>query len=554
VRKHLPLAIFAALAVASLTAAIVAQNAADSAARLKFEALADEAVSRIEVRLELHRSLLRATLAFMAAERGEVEREQFREFVDTLDIRTRYSGVLGIGYAPLVRPGEESRIEAALKEGYGLVRGVRPEVTDAEFRTPILFLEPNDQRNRAALGYDMFSNPTRREAMITAIATGEASASGRVDLVQDADQPGTPGFLVYLPLRKEGAAANGGSMRSDVLGFVYAPYRAEDLFNAALGRMPVLPLDITVYDGEVAQDSLLYASRTEPEGLSEGLSTIRRMAFGGRLWTLVARPTAAFERPTSPLIPFGIGLLGIVLAGAIAMVARYQARAYEAIAALQRSTEHSLEERELMLQEMKHRIKNSIARVLAIARQTAAHSQDLQQFSESFSARLQAMAASQDMLTRSRWQKAELGELLRTELQQVFGRDLDESLLKGPRVMLDATTTQALGLTFHELATNALKYGNVLGGGRLSVTWWLSGPKRQRHLNLDWHEGGAGPVTPPATTGFGTRLIDMNIRRELGGTIERDYGPDGLHVRIEVPLRRPDHSGSMEAAARPPGA
>ncbi|TIT45393.1 MAG: histidine kinase, partial [Mesorhizobium sp.] len=86
-------------------------------------------------------------------------------------------------------------------------------------------------------------------------------------------------------------------------------------------------------------------------------------------------------------------------------VARYQERAYDAVSALHETTEKSLLEKDLMLQEMKHRIKNSITRVLAIARQTASRATDVNEFSASFSARLQAMAASQDMLTRSRWQK-----------------------------------------------------------------------------------------------------------------------------------------------------
>ena len=91
-----------------------------------------------------------------------------------------------------------------------------------------------------------------------------------------------------------------------------------------------------------------------------------------------------------------------------------------------------------MLQEMKHRIKNSITRVLAIARQTAANP-NIDDFSASFAARLQAMAASQDMLTRSQWQKADLGELLRTELEQVFGKNLEAGMCPD-RVELDETS------------------------------------------------------------------------------------------------------------------
>src|SRR5690606_2161824 len=197
--------------------------------------------------------------------------------------------------------------------------------------------------------------------------------------------------------------------------------------------------------------------------------------------------------------------------------------------------ENSLLEKDLMLQEMKHRIKNSITRVLAIARQTAANAKDVGEFSDSFSARLQAMAASQDMLTRSRWQKADLGELLRIELAQVFGKELPGGVRTGPKVMLSEPMTQGLGLPFHELATNALKYGEAGNSpDALKVEWQVR--NQGSLLALFWRETSAVAVTPPEKPGFGTKLIDMNITRELKGTIRRDYGAHGLQIMIEIPL------------------
>jgi len=162
----------------------------------------------------------------------------------------------------------------------------------------------------------------------------------------------------------------------------------------------------------------------------------------------------------------------------------------------------------------------------------------MSEFASSFSARLQAMAASQDMLTRSRWQKADLEDLLRIELGQVFGKELPDGLLSGPQVLLDETTTQALGLTFHELATNALKYGEAANSvGALKVDWRVEGPKSARMLVLNWRESGQTALTAPAKTGFGTKLIDMNITRELNGTISREFRAYGLMVTIRIPLQ-----------------
>lgn len=146
------------------------------------------------------------------------------------------------------------------------------------------------------------------------------------------------------------------------------------------------------------------------------------------------------------------------------------------------------------------------------------------------------MAASQDVLTRARWQKADLVDLLAIELGQAFGNELPPGMLSGPSVRLDETMTQALGLTFHELATNTLKYGDVSG---LKVTWEVVREGRNRRLRIRWSETGLSNVEEPERTGFGTKLIDMTITRELDGTIRRDYRSDGLLVQIVVPLGKP---------------
>jgi two-component sensor histidine kinase len=313
---------------------------------------------------------------------------------------------------------------------------------------------------------------------------------------------------------------------------LFAAFRAQVLVKAALDKFPALPVYAEVFDGSRDTQSLLFRSENVvAPGMN--LATTRQLLVAGRPWTIEFRPTTDFTRPSSQVIPLLLGLFGLLLAFAIALLQRYQTRAYDAVSKLQENAENSLLEKDLMLQEMKHRIKNSITRVLAIARQTAASAKDIGEFSESFSARLQAMAASQDMLTRSRWQKADLGELLRTELGQVFGKELPGGVLSGPKVMLSETTTQALGLTFHELATNALKYGEAGNSTHgLKVEWQLVDDM----LSLSWQETGSLAVTPPEKPGFGTRLIDMNIVRELKGTIRRDYRPDGLHIEIEIPM------------------
>ena len=173
----------------------------------------------------------------------------------------------------------------------------------------------------------------------------------------------------------------------------------------------------------------------------------------------------------------------------------------------------------MMLQEMKHRIKNSIARVLAIARQTASHADSLEDFSNSFMARMQAMARAQDMLTRSHWQRADLHELLTTELNQVFGEEASENyIMPGEVVELSERATQALGLVFHELATNALKYGGVSDeDGKLSIGWTIDRTGDDDLLIIDWR----GASTHPRGRVRSHRLRHATDRGQYQGRAER---------------------------------
>jgi CHASE1-domain containing sensor protein/two-component sensor histidine kinase len=537
-KKLFPVVAFIAVALISLTMAGFAYFATQEAARIKFEGTADDALNRIESRIDLHLSLLRATQALFDARNGNVSQSEFKAFFDALDIDGNFAGLHGIGFLKLVRTGNEAAVERDIQRDHGISRPIYP-ATSLAWRAPVVLFEPLDAVDRAAIGFDMFSKPVRRAAIEKAMTDDEQHASGRLMLGQEigAKQP-APGFLVFVRLTVDNTPEGIEGSKSTVSGFLYAAFRSGDLFQVALAKAPLLPVNTEIYDGSPQAETLLFRSETPPAGdWTGGLVATRHMKVAGREWTVLFRPTSAFTPPSSRAVPVMLGLFGLLLAVTIALVARFQQRAYEAVSALHETTEKSLAERDLMLQEMKHRIKNSITRVLAIARQTAAHAADLDEYSGSFAARLQAMAASQDMLTRSRWQKADLSDLLRTELGQVFGSELPDRLLSGPEVLLDEKTTQALGLTFHELATNALKYGEAGNSvDALKVEWRVEGPADKRTLVLTWRERGQTNGGAPTRTGFGTKLIDMNITGELHGTIGRDFRPEGLTVSIRIPL------------------
>lgn len=528
VRRLLPVFIFLAVALTGAVVTFTVWHNENQRLKTQFEVIADGTADRLLARVGEHLALLTATVAYYAAAEGDFDRLAFRRFVDHLDVEGRYKGILGIGFAQIFPPDQEGRIRDAIRVAYGINRGVWPE-SDAELRTAIVMLEPLNDINKVAIGYDMFSEQRRRDAMIRAIATSSATATAPVHLVQETDDQRQAGFLVFTPLRSGDDVV--------VRGFAYAAFRAGDLHRAAFNGMPRAEME-TRDAGDPDAPALFTTAGYEPDG-DHRFTAERSISIGGRTWQIRLHETSDFHLPFNMPYTWITGVITLLAAVAVAMASRWQLKAIDNAHALVALTETSLVEKDLMLQEMKHRIKNSIARINAIARQTAASSDTMDEFSQSFTARLQSMAKAQDMLTRSRLEGADLRELLMSELEQVQGSHFDEISIEGEPVTLDGSQTQALGLTFHELATNALKYGVGGEGTRLEIRWErVRG--RPPELRLHWRESGTvrPGKEPPAegAPGFGTRLIDASIRAELRGRIEREFLPDGLRIEIVIPL------------------
>lgn len=190
------------------------------------------------------------------------------------------------------------------------------------------------------------------------------------------------------------------------------------------------------------------------------------------------------------------------------------------------------ERQRLLVDELNHRVKNTLATVQAIAQQTLRHSATPERFAEAFEARLMALSKTHNALTDSHWTGAGLGQILWQELSPY---DAERVAIRGPEVQLSARLALALGMVFHELATNAAKYGALSDGGRLKVTWSVDADDT---LALEWRESGGPPTAPPARRGFGSRLIERSITGELQGRVEIDYAASGLVCRFTVPLAR----------------
>ena len=191
------------------------------------------------------------------------------------------------------------------------------------------------------------------------------------------------------------------------------------------------------------------------------------------------------------------------------------------------------ERQKVMINELNHRVKNTLATVQALARQTFGKLEGAPV--EAFTERLIALSGAHDLLTRGGWSKADLGELMQV-CTRAHGERVESS---GPPVSLDPHTAVALSMVFHELATNSAKYGALSAPtGRVSIAWQID--LEARVLTIIWVETGGPPTKAPGKPGFGTRLIDSSIRRELKGSPSFDFRPEGLVFEAVLPLPSPD--------------
>ena len=192
----------------------------------------------------------------------------------------------------------------------------------------------------------------------------------------------------------------------------------------------------------------------------------------------------------------------------------------------------------LLIDELNHRVKNTLATVQSIAMASARSAQSLERFQEAFEGRLLALSHVHDLLASSAWQGVSLKDLLERTLAP-YGGDEGRVAIEGPAVQLGSNAAVGLAMAFHELATNAVKYGALSApGGRAVVTWtahrW-SGPGA---LEIRWVERNGPPVAPPSRRGFGSRLIERGLARALDAELRLEFLPAGLECGMRLPLSR----------------
>ncbi|MBA3447144.1 MAG: PAS domain-containing protein [Pseudaminobacter sp.] len=205
-------------------------------------------------------------------------------------------------------------------------------------------------------------------------------------------------------------------------------------------------------------------------------------------------------------------------------------------------TEHKQEQAQssMLIDELNHRVKNTLATVQSIVWQALRSSSDPEMIRESIESRLFALSRSHDLLTRENWEGAGLHDLVNAALEPfgVANGRAEHFVIAGGNIRVAPNAALALGIAFHELATNAVKYGAFSNkAGSVAIEWTTEAKPNGERLVLCWREKGGPPITPPSRKGFGSRVIKQGLEHELGGEVDLDFRPDGLVCTIAFPVR-----------------
>lgn len=518
-----PILLFIIASVTTTVSVMAIERADRQTRQVELDRNLTEISSALQRRVTENIALLRAGAALFATQ-DNVSPQQFEEFAQDLQGDGKLYGSLGIGWAPLVPSDELPTFEKVLQDSGRpeFMIYPRPE-PGTPYATPIIFLQPATPENRRVVAYNMFSEPVRRAAMIKAMRLGRPVASGKVHLVQDEGNADTAGFLIYMPAIQD--ASNGRQVK----GFVYSPFRAVNFLNSASELYRNDRIEVAIYDDHVAPDTLLAQRRVE--GLNSPTME-RRIDVGNHAWVVQVSDRPSGVLSTLSRITLFFGVMASLMVMAIGrLITR---RAAEDRRVLEWLTNQSAI-RTSLTRELNHRVKNTLANVLSIAALTRRRATDIDDFTESLTARIRALSATHDLLSQTDWANAAIGDIVRSELAPYMEGNENHVEMSGPDIKLAPNDAMSLGLAIHELATNAAKYGALsILEGRIHIHWRLLSPDC---AELRWREENGPVVTEPTKRGFGRDLIEKIVAHELKSQVSLQFNPGGVECTLKVPVR-----------------
>lgn len=302
--------------VLTLGAYLMSSSAIEQRKIDRFQSRSKEIEKAIIDRLRVYEQVLWGASAFVHSSE-KLTRSRFKEYVDGLRIEKYWPGIQGIGYSiPVSAEEKESHERGIRREGFPQFK-INPKGVRDTYSS-IIYLEPFDWRNRRAFGYDMWSNPVRREAMRRARDEGVAAASGMITLVQETQDDVQPGFLLYIPVyQAHELPKTVEERRQSFSGWVYSPFRFHDLMKGILGSSDEF-IEFEIFDGKNMSPETLLFDTNHSIGLAgqEGIEELVRkveLNIQGRIWTVFfSRPKEeAFS--AEDILPIAVVSAGVIV-------------------------------------------------------------------------------------------------------------------------------------------------------------------------------------------------------------------------------------------------
>lgn len=298
-------------------------NSFTNDAHTSFESAAERTKALIESRLAIYINALEGGKGLFVSSQ-EVKRDAWKSYVEALNVQGNYPGIQGMGYAPFVSADErDTHIAKIRTEGF-------PEYTIypsgiGSLYVPVIYLEPFDERNRRAFGFDLFSEKVRRSGLEQARDTGSPKMTGKITPIQETEEDIQPGFFIYVPLYENGVLAGTvDERRKSIVGYIHGVFRARDFFEGIIGKQGLEGIALRVHDGtSVSEEAELYddTGKKIESGATARFSTTKTIYTGGRSWMLTFKSTPDYgETLFSHYTPYLIIVFGIMFGVFIALI------------------------------------------------------------------------------------------------------------------------------------------------------------------------------------------------------------------------------------------